>query len=294
MRLLEVAIADVEDDGAVEEEEDVEFELGAEGDGEPEGVGGVGGLGGVGDGEAEAGDAGAEEGSDGEGDVAGHGGVDENGLEGGGVDPGVALPAIVVFVAGDEGDVEAVAAIDRGAAGEGVGVVRLDFGGEREEAGVDAVFGVVRGEVVAHILDEVEVHRVVVADGGLVWIFWLAGWGGELGVVEVLSLVEQAAVEGEKLLLGTFFGGDDAEVGDFFAANGFAAAREGVGVLDVEIVGSGGLGAVLVGGDARHDVGGGGLLRARGGGQEQEEEGGGWTHSRQYVAGRMKFRAVLN
>jgi len=67
-----------------------------------------------------------------------------------------------------------------------------------------------------------------------------------------------------------------------------------VGVLDVEIVGSGGLGAVLVGGDARHDVGGGGLLRARGGGQEQEEEGGGWTHSRQYVAGRMKFRAVLN
>ena len=46
--LFEVAVMDVEDDGAVEEEEDVKFELGAEGDGEPDGVGGVGGLGGVG------------------------------------------------------------------------------------------------------------------------------------------------------------------------------------------------------------------------------------------------------
>ena len=125
--LLEVPVADVEDDGAVEEEEDVEFELGAEGDGEPEGVGGVGGFGGVGDGEAEAGEAGAEEGADGEGDVAGHGGVDEDGFEGGGVDIGVALPAVVVFVAGAEGDVVAVAAVHGGAAGEGVDVVGLEF-----------------------------------------------------------------------------------------------------------------------------------------------------------------------
>ena len=125
--LFEVAVADVEDDGAVEEEEDVEFEFGAEGDGEPEGVWRVCGLRGVGCSEAEAWDAGAEESADGEGDVARHGGVDENGLEGLGVDPGIALPSEVIFIARVESDVVAVATVGDGAAGEGVDVVGLNF-----------------------------------------------------------------------------------------------------------------------------------------------------------------------
>ncbi len=190
--LFEVAVVDVEDDGAVEEEEDVELELGAEGDGEPEGVRRVGGLGGVGDGEAEAGDAGAEEGADGEGDVAGHGGVNEDGLECLGVDPGVALPAEVVLVAGEEGDVVAVAAVDGASAGESVDVVGLKFGGEREEACADAVFGVAGGEVVAHVFDDVEVHGIVVfandADVKAVVTFDIGGERVELGVVRTLPL----------------------------------------------------------------------------------------------------------
>jgi hypothetical protein len=294
--LFEVAVADIEDDGAVEDEEDVEFELGAEGDGEPDGVGCVGGLGRVGNGEAEAGDAGAEEGADGEGNIAGHGGVDEDWLEGFGVDPGIALPVVVVLVAGAEGDVEAVATVHGAAADEGVGVVGLDPGGEGEEAGADAIFGVVGGEVVAHIFDDVEVHGVVVfandADVEAVVVFDIAGVSVELGVVEVLSFVEKATVEGEELLFGAFVGGDDAEVGNLFAADGIAFAREGVGVLNVNVVGAGGFGAVLVGGDARHDFGGGGLLRAGRSGEERKEEGCGKTHMREYVTRPKKFQGA--
>ena len=253
-------------------------------------VGVSAGSGSVGDGEAEAGDAGAEEGADGEGNVAGHGGVDEDGLEGGGVDVGVALPAVVVFVAGAEGDVEAVAAVDGAAAGEGIEVVGLHFGGEGEEAGADAVFGGVRDEVLAHVFDEVEVQGIVVADGGFSFDLGFALGGGELGVVDVAALVEEAAVEGEERLVGAFVGGNDAEVGELFAVGGLAFAREGVGVLHVEVVGAGGLGAVLVGGDTRHDAGCRELLRARGDGEEREEESCEGTHACGYAVGAAKFR----
>jgi hypothetical protein len=286
----------VRDDGAGEEEEDVEFELGAEGDGEPEGVGGVGGFGGVGDGEAEAGDAGAEEGADGEGNVAGHGGVDEDGLEGLGVDPRVTLPAEVILIAGTEGDVEAVATIDGGAADEGVGVVGLDFGGERKKAGADAVFGVVGNEILAHVFDEVEVHGVVVIGGEIVVgrgcgvLLLLGVLRLEVGVVEVLPLVEELAVEREELLLRALVGGGDAEVGDLFALGGLAFARERASVLDVDVVRAGGLGAILIRGDTLHDVVGGGLLGTRGGGHDREKQKGGETHAREYVSGARKFR----
>jgi hypothetical protein len=295
--LFEVGVADVENDGAVEDEEDVEFEFGAEGDGEPDGVGCVGGLGCVGDDEAEAGNAGAEEGADGEGNIAGHGGVDEDWLEGFGVDPGVTFPVVVILVAGHEGDVIAVATVHGAAADEGVGVVGLDLGGEGEEAGADAVFGMVCGEVGAHVFDDVEVHGVVVFandfDVEVVIVFDIAGVGVELGVVEILSLVEEAAVEGEEFLVGAFVGGDDAEVSDLFAAGGIAFAREGVGVLNVDVMGAGGFGAILVGSDARHDVGGRGFLRASCNGEKRKkEEGCGKTHDQEYVARPKKFRGV--
>ncbi len=292
--LFEVMVADIEDDGAVEDEEDVKFELGAEGDRDPEGIGCVGGLGSVGDGEAEAGEAGAEERADGEGNIACHGGVDEHGLEGPGVDPGVALPAVIVFVAGGEDDVVAVASIDGAAADEGVGIVSLDLGGEWEEAGADAVFGGVGGEVVAHVFDEVEVHGVVVFANDVnveaVVVFDIGGVSVELGVVQVFSLVEEMAVESEELLLRAFVGGDDAEVRYLFAADSFAFARKGARVLNVDVMSAGGFGVVLVGGDARHDVSGGRLLCAGGNGEEGKDKNCGQAHVREYAAHSKKFQ----
>lgn len=110
--------------------------------------------------------------------------------------------------------------------------------------------------------------------------------------MDEVAFVEEAAVEGEELEVGAFGGGDDAEVGEFFAAGGVAFAGEGAGVLGVDVVGAGGLGAVLVGGDAGHDVGGGKLLGGRGGGEEQEEQGCGEAHVGLYAGGGGKFRGA--
>src|SRR5258708_36596188 len=73
--LFEVAVLGVEDDLAVEEVEDMDFELGREGDGEPDAVR----LRGVADGEAEAGNVGSEESADGERNLARHAGGKEDG-----------------------------------------------------------------------------------------------------------------------------------------------------------------------------------------------------------------------
>jgi hypothetical protein len=121
--LGEVAVVGTECDLAGEEEKDAEFEFGSEGDGKPDAVG----LGRVGDGEAEAGETGAEERADCEGEVAGHGGADENGLIGGGIDVGVALPGVVAFVAGAEIEVEDFATVALLAAKEVELVLRLIF-----------------------------------------------------------------------------------------------------------------------------------------------------------------------
>ena len=83
------------------------------------------GLGSVDGGEADAGDVGAEQDADAERKIAGERGSDDDGFEGDGVDPGVALPADVVFVFGVELDVEGVAAVAGLAAAQGEGVVGL-------------------------------------------------------------------------------------------------------------------------------------------------------------------------
>ena len=125
MGLLEVAVFGGDDDLSCEEEEDVDFEFAAERDGEPDAVRLVAGLGSVDGGEADAGDVGAEQDADAERKVAGEGGSDDDGFEGGGVDPGVALPADVALVLGVELDVEGVAAVAGLAAAQGEGVVGL-------------------------------------------------------------------------------------------------------------------------------------------------------------------------
>ena len=155
----------------------------------------------------------------------------------------------------------------------------------------------------ADVFDEVEVHGIVVftddADVEAVVVFDFGGVGVELGVVEVFAFVKQVAVEGEEFLIGAFVGGDDAEVGDLFAADGVALAREGVGVLDVDVVRALGVGAVLVGGYAGHDVGGGELLGGEllGGAAvatTQDKEGCGEAHRDLYARWGKKFRGVAS
>jgi hypothetical protein len=67
---FEVTVFGIEDDLAADEEEDVEFELRTEADGEPDGTGLVGWLRSVKDGEAEARDVGSEEQAHAEGNLA--------------------------------------------------------------------------------------------------------------------------------------------------------------------------------------------------------------------------------
>lgn len=108
MGLLEVAVLRAENDLAMKEEEDVEFELRTEAGWEPE----TAGLWCVSDGETEARQAGAEQGADGKGNLARHDGADDDGLVGGSVDVGVALPSVIVLIFGLKGDVEDVAVVD--------------------------------------------------------------------------------------------------------------------------------------------------------------------------------------
>src|SRR5215472_10178008 len=121
--LFEVAVLGGDDDLSCEEEEHVDFELAAEGDGEPHAVG----LRSVDGGEADAGDVGAEQDAYAERQVAGERGSDDDGLKGGRVDPGVALPRDFALVLRMEFDVEGVAAVAGLAAAQGEGVVGLLF-----------------------------------------------------------------------------------------------------------------------------------------------------------------------
>ncbi len=60
MGLFKAAVPGVDEDGAAEEEEDVDLEFSGEGDGKPDAVG----LGGIDDGKTQAGDVGAEQNAD--------------------------------------------------------------------------------------------------------------------------------------------------------------------------------------------------------------------------------------
>jgi len=101
------------------------------------------------------------------------------------------------------------------------------------------------------------------------------------------------AVEGEELLGRAFVGGEDAAVGDLFAASDVALAREGVRVLNVEVMSAGGFRPVLVGGDAGHDVGGSDLLCAGFNCDEGKDEDCRHAHGLEYGQAREEVPRVM-
>ena len=106
------------------------------------------------------------------------------------------------------------------------------------------VAGFVAEEVGAHVLDDVEVSVLVVVDLLEVGFAVVVGVRrvvgvlrvGEMVVGDVAALVEQAALEREELLARAGGRGRDASVGELFAADGAAFAREDARVLDVDEV----------------------------------------------------------
>jgi len=111
--------------------------------------------------------------------------------------------------------VEDVAPIDVVAANEVEGVGLLAGGGEGEEAGVDAVAGVVAGEGDAQVFDEFAVVVAAEGDGegveGLVAVGGGSagaglGWEG-CGVGDVLVFGEDSAIEFEEIGVGAGGGG---------------------------------------------------------------------------------------
>jgi len=135
MRLLELAVLGVQEDLTMEEIEDVNLKFGRKGHGKPDTIR----LRRVRDGEAQAGDIGAEQGSDGERNLSSHCGGDQNRLPCGSVDVGVAAPAKVILVFRAKRNVKDVSAVEAFAANHAEDIVGLVLGCQRKEACVDAI-----------------------------------------------------------------------------------------------------------------------------------------------------------
>ena len=257
MGFFEVAVLCGDRDLAAIEEEDFDLEFGPKADGEPCAVR----LRGVDDREAQAGDVGSQERANSEGNVACHGCSDQDGLEGGGVNVGITLPAEIGSVFGVKAYVEDIAAVHSLPAEENEVFVELLARGEGEEIVGDTVSGsggIVVREVVAHAFDEAAVGIVVPEVEFEIGVPMVAAVGRfwEVGIGDVLALVEEAAVKCKELLMGALSEWCDPGVGDLSAHDRFALVRGDADVLDVGVVGALGFGSVLMGGYERHDRGG--------------------------------------
>ena len=197
------------------------------------------------DGEADAGEVGAQKSSHAERHATRQLGEDVDRLELLGVDVGFAGPIDVVVIDGSEGDVVRLAAFEGFLAEEAKLVVLLFVAGEGEQILGQAVFGFVVGEVFAEFVDQVSVGAVGFGDG----------FAAE---VLVLAFVPVAAGELFESSFGVVGLGDDVVVGGLFTQD-FAAGLSGddLDVLLVDVLAAQLFAAVLVGGYAGHDCVGG-------------------------------------
>lgn len=135
MGFFKVAVLSVDNDLSGKEEEDTQLEFGTEANREPDAVG----LRYIDNGETQAGNIGAEQGTDGEGNFSSERSGDDDGLEIGGVDPGVSLPGVLTFVFRTKVDVVDVSAVFVFASSEMKGILDLVFRGQGKEPCRDPV-----------------------------------------------------------------------------------------------------------------------------------------------------------